>query len=131
MNQTIKIASVITNIGKVEYFFNEIFKDLKFSRKIYCKIYLSVTEAVNNAIVHGNNLNENKIVSIIFKDDIDKYIVCVEDEGSGFNYNIIPDPREPINIKKEYGRGIFIMKQYADKVIFEKNGTLINLIFNK
>lgn len=131
MNQTITIASIIKNISEVEFFFNDIFKELKFSRKIYCKIYLAVSEAVNNAIVHGNKLNANKNVIIEFEEFEDKYNICIQDEGNGFDYKLLPDPRDPVNIKKEYGRGIFIMKQYADKVIFENNGAKINLIFNK
>lgn len=131
MVQSIKIASIINNINEIENFINTIFKEINFSRKIYCKMYLSVTEAVTNAIIHGNKKKPSSFVTITFDENESQYIVTVEDEGSGFNYNILPDPLNINNITKESGRGIFIIKQYSDKVIFKKNGACVNLIFNK
>lgn len=127
----IKIESLVRNICEVEYFLNSLFKDFQLSRKIYCKIYLATIEAVNNAIIHGNQCDSSKIVTVSFKIDEDKYIVSVKDQGPGFDYTNISDPRQANNIYKETGRGIFIMKQYADKVKFNKDGTLVKLIFNK
>ena len=131
MVQVIKIASTLQSVYEVEHFLNAVFKDLGFSRKIYCKIYLAVTEAVNNAVIHGNGKDKTKFVSINFHNYNDHFIVQIEDEGKGFDYTIVPDPRDPNNIRKESGRGIFIMKQYADKVNFEKQGSIVQLTFNK
>ena len=131
MVQVIKIASTLQSVYEVEHFLNAVFKDLGFSRKIYCKIYLAVTEAVNNAIIHGNGKDKSKSVLISFHDYNDYFIVQIEDEGKGFDYAVVPDPRDPKNIRKESGRGIFIMKQYADKVNFENEGSMVQLTFNK
>ena len=131
MELAIKIQSIIKNIGQVEFFFNSLFKEFRFSRKTYCRIYLSCTEAVNNAIIHGNKANSERFVKISFEDKPSFFLVKIEDEGLGFDYNMVPDPRIPANIGKESGRGIFIMKEYADKVIFENNGASVLLIFNK
>jgi len=131
MVNKIQIKSLVRNICEVEYFLNTIFRDFQFSRKIYCKIYLATIEAVNNAVIHGNKSDASKNVTVSFKIDVDKYIVSVKDEGPGFDYTNISDPRHANNIYKETGRGIFIMKQYADKVKFNKEGTLVKLIFNK
>lgn len=94
-------------------------------------MYLSLTEAFNNAIMHGNQLDQHKKVSIDFDQTVDQFIITVADEGPGFNHDSIPDPTHHHNIRKESGRGIFIMKEYADKVIFSKNGSVVKLIFNK
>jgi serine/threonine-protein kinase RsbW len=131
MNESIKIASQKHNICNAEYFVNDIFNKLKFSRKIYCKIYLSITEAVINAIIHGNKNDESKYIDLSFLETSKDFKFIVKDQGKGFNYNNLPDPRHPDNIAKESGRGIFIMKQYADKVIFEDKGSTVILIFNK
>lgn len=131
MVQTINILSDKKNICEVEYFLNEIFHKYELTRKIYCKIYLSLTEAAVNAIVHGNSCNINKSVTIIFCNKDSHYEFIVEDEGFGFNYDNIPDPTHKNNINNESGRGIFIMKQYADKLIYKNNGSKVVLIFNK
>ena len=118
-------------INEVDYFFNNIFKEIKFSRKTYGRMYLSVIEAITNAIIHGNKKNPTKFVTVKFIEKSDSYIIKVDDEGEGFDFNIVPNPLSKSNIRKESGRGIFIIKQYADKVIFENKGASINLIFNK
>lgn len=59
------------------------------------------------------------------------FCFSVEDEGKGFDYNHLPDPTAPENIEKENGRGIFLMKQLADEVEFENNGTKVFIYFNK
>lgn len=94
-------------------------------------MYLSVNEAVSNAIIHGNILDETKIVKINFKEKSDKYLISIIDQGNGFDYKNLNDPTHKDNIYKESGRGIFIMYQYADKVDFQNNGSTVNLTFNK
>ena len=131
MVRTIKITSSIHNINEIEFFLNSIFRESNFSRKIYCKIYLAVIESVTNAITHGNQLNKDKFVTISFEEKEAFIIVSIDDEGDGFNWNIIPNPLEALNIKKETGRGIFIMKEYSDELHFNKRGNSVQLKFNK
>lgn len=131
MEYHIKIYSNIRNICDVENFLNSLFNEFKFSRKIYCKIYLAVNEAFNNAVIHGNKENSQKIVLINFNENQYFYRFIVSDEGTGFDFSTIQSPVRSENIHKESGRGIFIIKQYADKVSFLKNGSQIEMIFNK
>ncbi len=131
MVQSIRIESKINNYCKIENFINSIFNEYKFSRKLYCKIYISVNEAVTNAINHGNSNLENKYVTLEFSDNSDHYQFLITDEGKGFDYNNLIDPTEEINIKKESGRGIFIMKKYSDDISFMDNGSKVKLIFYK
>ena len=131
MAKTISIQSHVHNICKIEHFLNNVFKELKFSRKIYCKLYLSTIEAVNNAIIHGNSCDINKKVNVKLSDLLNRIVVEIKDEGDGFKYESVSDPTQPNNIKKESGRGIFIMKQYADQIKYNESGNKVKLIFNK
>ncbi|MDA3879508.1 MAG: ATP-binding protein [Prolixibacteraceae bacterium] len=131
MERRININSEINNICDVEYFLNSLFKELKFSRKVYCKIYLAVNEAVNNAIIHGNKEDSKKLVQISFNDESEYYCFIVKDQGDGFDYTILKSPIDSNNLYKESGRGIFIMKQYSDKVIFDDKGRKVKMLFNK
>jgi serine/threonine-protein kinase RsbW len=131
MDRSIDIQSDLRNICEIEYFINGLFRELKFSRKLYCKIFLVINEAVSNAIVHGNKLNKSKLIRIIFENNTDHFLIIVKDEGDGFDYKTIKDPTHIDNIYNESGRGIFIMKQYADKVIYDDMGRIVKLTFNK
>lgn len=131
MEQRIEISSNIQNIQKVEQLIDDISNQLNLDKTIYGNILISVFEAVNNAIIHGNRKDEGKIVSIdlIYDDDHHKINVYVKDEGEGFNYYNLPDPTADDNINHPSGRGIFLMKQLSDDIIFHDNGSKVELNF--
>ena len=61
---------------------------------------------------------------------VDKNLVfAIEDEGSGFEFNNLPDPTAPENIEKPDGRGIFLMRNLSDEVEFESNGSKVCITF--
>ena len=55
----------------------------------------------------------------------------VSDQGTGFDFNHLPDPTAPENIEKPTGRGIFLMKNLADEVAFSNGGTTVSIMFNR
>ena len=92
-------------------------------------ILVAITEAVNNAIYHGNQANPKKNIDIFFKSFPDHVSFIVKDEGKGFNYDSLPDPTNPENIENPNGRGVFLMRNLADNVSFEENGSKVILDF--
>lgn len=85
---------------------------------------ISVSELVNNAILHGNRRDESKKVTLELYTVLGEVTIWVEDEGEGFDPGRIPSPLETDNILKEVGRGIFIIRSLVDSVEFGrgKNG---------
>ena len=53
----------------------------------------------------------------------------VSDQGSGFDFSDLPDPTLPENIEKPQGRGIFLMRQLSENVVFEEPGNKVELSF--
>lgn len=94
-------------------------------------VLIAVTEAVNNAIMHGNKNNGNAQVFIKSAEGDQSFCFSIEDEGIGFDFTTLPDPTAPENIEKENGRGIFLMKNLADEVEFENNGRRVTIYFTK
>ena len=120
-----------SNITMVETFIEEVFEDLKLKDEFYGNILVAVTEAVTNAIIHGNNSDDSKLVSISVDTPKENTLVfTVEDEGIGFKPEDVPDPTSPENIEKPHGRGIFLMRHLSDKVRFNKNGSSVSVEFN-
>jgi serine/threonine-protein kinase RsbW len=120
-----------SNITLVETFIEEVFEDLKIKDEFYGNILVAVTEAVTNAIIHGNNSNDSKMV-IVSVDTPKKnsLVFTIEDEGFGFTPEDVPDPTSPENIEKPHGRGIFLMKHLSDNVKFNNNGSSVSVEFN-
>jgi serine/threonine-protein kinase RsbW len=130
MNKMISIPSKIENLRVVEKTIDEISAEYKFHNEVYGNILISAIEAVNNAILHGNKLDETKNVSISFSVKDNQFKIVVKDQGTGFDYAHIPDPTAPENIEKINGRGVFLMGKLSDEINFSDNGSKVELIFN-
>jgi serine/threonine-protein kinase RsbW len=130
MKKQIFVPSKIENLRIIEKFIDEISNECKLNSEIYGNILIATLEAANNAIVHGNKLNENVDISIVADVNEKVLIISIEDKGKGFNYNSIPDPTAPENIENVSGRGVFLMRKLSDKLDFKNNGSLVELFFN-
>ncbi|KAA3619400.1 MAG: ATP-binding protein [Calditrichaeota bacterium] len=126
-------ASVPETVEHVETITDNISRKMKFSEQDRDSIAIAITEAVNNAIYHGNKLSARKKIHFAIFSKGDTLQFVVRDEGSGFKPDDVPDPLEPDNLLKENGRGIFILKSLMDEVYYDtsENGTTLTLIKTK
>ena len=129
--QNHRLPSELETLAKVEQIIEELKEKHGISEEIYGNILVSLSEAVNNAIKHGNKLDASKSISFSFEASDSRYTFTIVDEGEGFDYENIPDPTHPDNIEKADGRGIFIMKSLADEVEFIDNGKELKIHFNR
>jgi serine/threonine-protein kinase RsbW len=91
-------------------------------------VELALAEALNNAVVHGNRMDRQKLVQILCRCELGKGIcVVVKDQGQGFDPNAVPDPTAVENIGADHGRGIWVMKSVMDELSFERGGTEVHM----
>lgn len=113
---------------------NEIARDLQewadLNEDQFDTVLLTLSEAVTNAILHGNKIDPSKKVQVKAHLDDETLSISVKDEGEGFDPNDLPDPLQEENILNEGGRGVFIIEQFAEEVNFSENGTKITMTFN-
>ena len=128
-NIKIQIPSLSENIRIIESFIDNAKERFSLNDDIYGNIMISVTESVNNAISHGNKGRSDKNVSITLTLNESQIKFRIEDEGTGFDYDSLPDPTAPENLEKPSGRGIFLMRHLADEVTFEEDGKIVELTF--
>ena len=81
---------------------------------------LALREALNNAVLHGNQLDPAKLVEVHCRCDVGEGVsVVIKDQGSGFDPTAIADPSIVGNLEAEHGRGILLMRWLMDEVSFE------------
>ncbi len=91
-------------------------------------VELALAEALNNAVVHGNRMDHQKLVQVLCRCELEKGVsVVVKDQGQGFDPDAVPDPRAAENIGADHGRGIWVMKSVMDEVSFERGGTEVRM----
>jgi serine/threonine-protein kinase RsbW len=116
-------------ISRIEKFLQHISDRLHMDDGIMYRLLVASTEAVNNAIVHGNKSDPEKKVIIRCRVENKTITIYVTDEGKGFDSENLQDPREEKNLMKESGRGIFLMRSLMDQVKFKhfKSGSVVEM----
>jgi serine/threonine-protein kinase RsbW len=128
-HQQLELPSAVEGIHIIEKLIETICSTYKLSEDHYGNILVAVTEAVNNAIYHGNKADPKKKVHVGFETTPQTISFMVRDEGPGFDFTTLPDPTDPENLEKPSGRGIFLMKHLADDVRFDDDGRCVCLSF--
>jgi serine/threonine-protein kinase RsbW len=78
------------------------------------KLSMAVREVLINALEHGNRGDLNKPIGLGFSLLNDRLVVEVHDEGRGFDISQVPDPRQDECLLKTSGRGLFLVRCFAD-----------------
>lgn len=132
-DKTLKLIlkSDLQELNKLEDFVKDVEAAAELSEEVGGNIMLLLSEAVANGIIHGNKQNPEKDVTIeaFVKEHIVE--IVVSDEGAGFNPQEIPNPLAEENLLKTGGRGVYLMKEYADEVWYNEKGNQIKLTFNR
>ncbi len=110
------------NIQRVEKFLAKVGKAVNLDEIQTHKLMVSLTEAVNNAIIHGNRSDARKRVSVICEVLPGWLVFLIDDQGMGFQPEDVKNPLKDENLLRESGRGIFLMRTLMDKVEFERTG---------
>lgn len=126
----IHLPSKTENISAVEALVDEVCGEYQINEDYYGNILIALTEAVTNAIQHGNKYDAKKFFDVKLEAAEKELKFFVKDEGDGFDFNNLPDPTDPANIEKIHGRGIYLMKHLADKVAFSDEGRTVELDFS-
>ncbi len=91
-------------------------------------VEIALTEALANAVIHGNHENPYRTVVVVCRCAMDGEVsITVRDEGAGFNSRSLPDPTDPKCLLLNHGRGIYLMRASMDEVRFEEGGRVVRM----
>ena len=129
MRKDLNIPSDLGNLRLVEKAIDELSMELDLSDEVYGNVLVATMEATNNAIIHGNNSDPEKIVKIEMLMEQKELLVHIEDQGKGFDYSIVPDPTAPENLEKINVRVIFLIERLSDEILYLEDGRIVILKF--
>lgn len=108
--------SLPETVADIDSYLDTKLRDAGFPENLLADVAVSVSEVVNNAVIHGNHEDASKNVQIELDIKPDRVSITVQDEGEGFDPDSLPDPVAPDNLMREVGRGLFIVRAYMDEV---------------
>lgn len=117
------------------------------------RLGVALSEALSNAIIHGNlevsssvreqggdayyelierrrteELYSSRAVHVIARFSQSSATFVIRDQGKGFDRSTLADPDDPEALARASGRGIVLMKAYADLVSWNEAGNEVTLV---
>lgn len=111
-------------------FVDDVAKELALNEELTSNIVISVSEALNNAFVHGNNRNEQLPIGVSVYHQNSSVVFVVRDQGRGYDYDLLSTELSDDLLDVPGGRGLFIMRALADEVSNNDEGNEVYLTFH-
>ena len=128
---TIEVPSDPEYLTDVDIFLEGTLRGFGASESTVADIAISVSELVNNAIVHGNKSVTEKTVRVSIARKNDAVTITISDQGDGFDPSSVPDPLADANLLQEVGRGLFIVRSLMDEVDVQPSSTGTTIAITK
>lgn len=90
-------------------------------------IKLALEEALVNAIKHGNQMDPDKRVFVVYNVTPERFDIRITDEGAGFNPDDVPDPTAIENLERPCGRGLLLMRGFMTEVEYHGRGNVVTM----
>lgn len=95
------------------------------------RIQMAIEEAMVNAMEHGNKRDTAKKVHLKFRVTPDLAWMQIEDEGCGFDHRNVADPTEEERLEQPRGRGVMLMRELMNEVIYNDCGNQVTMVKNR
>ena len=128
--RTIRLSSTMESVSEIEGLAEKIAIEAGLDEDAVFHVTMAVREGAVNAVLHGNEYDPDKLVSFTWENTGKDLVFTLTDEGIGVDPAKLPDPRDPENLLRGTGRGIFLIRSMMDEVNFRQlhPGTELTLV---
>jgi anti-sigma regulatory factor (Ser/Thr protein kinase) len=92
------------------------------------RVRIVLEEAVLNAWKNGHHAEPGKPITVRWREGNDFQLEVI-DAGDGFDPDLIADPTLPNNLLKSSGRGIYMIRMFADEIHWRDGGRHLTASF--
>lgn len=121
----ISFRSTMENIDRADQE-SKIFLENNGLQSEIFSVCLCMREGLTNAVRHGHQNDESKIVKYSLVRSGNRLIMEIEDEGQGFDWKRIKKMK-PV-FESDHGRGLAIIQKYFSTHTFNDKGNKLTLI---
>jgi DNA-binding response OmpR family regulator len=95
---------------------------------VLSNISICIDELLNNALIHGNDLDETKKILVKMHFEHEKITLHIEDEGEGFEFKNLLDEFSENAETLPTKRGLFIVNYLMDELSFNEKGNRVTMV---
>jgi serine/threonine-protein kinase RsbW len=121
------IPSDLAEARRVQELIEEALTASAYTEHDIFAIKLALEEALVNAIKHGNQMDSDKRVFIVYTVTAERFDIRITDEGEGFNPEDVPDPTDERYIDRPCGRGLLLMRGFMTEVQYHGRGNVVTM----
>jgi serine/threonine-protein kinase RsbW len=127
---TFSLSSTMESVSEVEAAAEKLAEQAGIDEEERFRVTMAVREAAVNAVLHGNEYDPAKKITVSLENTGSALVFTIADQGKGLNPESIPDPLAPENLLRGTGRGIFLIRSFMDEVHFRQlhPGTELTLV---
>jgi serine/threonine-protein kinase RsbW len=124
------LSSTMESVSEVEAAADKLAERAGLDEDERFKLTMAVREATVNAVLHGNEYDPAKLISVKLENTGSDLVISIADQGKGVDPETLPDPLAPENLLRGTGRGIFLIRSFMDEVHFRhlNPGTELTLV---
>ncbi|MDR3772120.1 MAG: ATP-binding protein [Terracidiphilus sp.] len=124
------LKSTMESVSEVEAAADKLAEEAGLDEDERFRLAMAVREAAVNAVLHGNEYDPRKQISVSLENTGASLVISIADQGKGLDPKTLPDPLAPENLLRGTGRGIFLIRSFMDEVHFRQlhPGTELTLI---
>lgn len=124
MNNTITVSCTKKNLKQIRDFVTDYLAGYKLSDILMNQIVLAVDEICANLIIHANQEDPSKHISLAIWEKSGMLKFEIVDNGVAFRRSEYREPNieEHVKVGKKGGVGIALVNRIMDRVEFETNG---------
>jgi serine/threonine-protein kinase RsbW len=126
----IALSSTMESVSEVEAMAEKLAEASGLDEDERFRIAMAVREAAVNAVLHGNEYDPSKTMTVSMENNGTSLVFKIADQGKGVDPDTLPDPLAPENLLRGTGRGIFLIRSFMDEVHFRHldPGTELTLV---
>ena len=124
------LSSTMESVSEVEAVAEKLAEEAGLDEDARFHVTMAVREAAVNAVLHGNDYDPSKHITVSAENTGTALVFTIADQGKGLDPETIPDPLAPENLLRGTGRGIFLIRSFMDEVHFRQlhPGTELTLV---
>jgi serine/threonine-protein kinase RsbW len=126
------LDSNMDSVSRVEAVADKLAEEAGLDEDERFHVTMAVREATVNAVLHGNDYDPAKQITVSAENTGKALVFTIADQGKGLDPDTLPDPLAPENLLRGTGRGIFLIRSFMDEVHFRQlhPGTELTLVKN-